>query len=240
MMGEMGIQDAGYLAVRVPRYLQNTGRAIIMSRLALSDCSHDCSARGEDHVANQTVIHGNMEVLMQLLKQRRQRAEDPDGAAAPPLASLTPLTPLDKSAKKKKKKKISARYQNTINENLKILGGGNAQFEVLIFGERGSKSLSVYSANQHAIARNIERLARYLEKEPNTRIGCVAFRSIRGHPVPFPDTRLPAELCLNQVYINEMLFDLARALDGTGQPTREMRRNLPTTAALAGGSCVIL
>ena len=95
--------------------------------------------------------------------------------------------------------------------------------------------MSVYSANQHAIVRNIERLAKYLEKEPTTRLALDAFE-----PIPFPDTRLPAELCLNQVYINEMIFVLARGLDEMSQPTREMRPKLPTTVDSAGGNCVIL
>ena len=198
------------------------------AELTLGECEHRSSALGRHHVENQIAIHRNLEVLARLVKRRQQRV----GSEAPPMATLQPLPELKKSAKK-----ISAPYQNIINENVKLLSAGKAQFEVLIFGARGSKSMSVYSANQEAIARNIERLAKYLEKDPCTRLVLDdSFQSI-----PFPDTRVHTELCLNQVYINEMLFVLARGLDEMSQPTHEMRPKLPTASDYASRwSCVLL
>ena len=200
--------------------------------LTLRECTHHRSELGCHHVENQIIINGNLAVLDTLLTRRRQRSEyvGSDTTSTTAIRTLAQLPPLTKAAKK-----ISARYQNTINENIKVLGDGNAQFEVLIFGSTGSKRMSVYSANQHAIARNIERLGVYLSRDPCTRASLDPFVSI-----PFPDTRLPVELCLNQVYINEMLFVLARGLDENSQPTREMRPKLPTPDSVSKMGCVVL
>lgn len=196
--------------------------------MALAECPHRVSPHGHHHVQNQEVINGNLEVLAKMIKKRRGGNVE-EGATA--MASMQQLVPHAKPPKK-----ISARHQNCINENLKVLGSGRAQFEVLIYGARGSKSLGVYSANQSAIARNIDRLAKYLEKDPCTRVSL-------DQPfveLPYPDTRDPAQLCCNQFYINFNLMILARGLDEMSQPNPETQPKLPKVEDASKRSCIIL